>query len=185
MIKSCRKESCEYKISSSNTFNEYIKTQLENQGIRINLIQANQEQYNNYLSTKNYDMILCTMTLSLSPNLTTFFGANNLANYANEEVNNILFAKVEADSEDLNDGDPYYFYKASGAISSVVVSWNVIGGDFDGRIPNMQARKKFQLYGKQSEVWIYRQCRSRKKSLRFRRDETSSIIRRQLEFPWL
>ena len=38
--------------------------------------------------------------------------------YTKEQINNILFAKVEADSEDLNDGDPYYFYKAAGAISS-------------------------------------------------------------------
>ena len=38
--------------------------------------------------------------------------------YTKEQVNNILFAKVQADSEDLNDGDPYYFYKGAGAISS-------------------------------------------------------------------
>ena len=38
--------------------------------------------------------------------------------YTNSEINSILFAKVEADNEDLNDGDPVYFYKASGAISS-------------------------------------------------------------------
>ena len=30
----------------------------------------------------------------------------------------ILFAKIEASKDDLADGDPYYFYKASGAISS-------------------------------------------------------------------
>ena len=38
--------------------------------------------------------------------------------YTSEEINNILFATVEADSEDLRDGDPYLFYKASGAVSS-------------------------------------------------------------------
>ena len=38
--------------------------------------------------------------------------------YTTEEINNILFATVTADNEDLSDGDPYYFYKASGAISS-------------------------------------------------------------------
>lgn len=38
--------------------------------------------------------------------------------YTKEQINNILFSKVEADSEDLKDGDPYYFYKAAGAISS-------------------------------------------------------------------
>ena len=38
--------------------------------------------------------------------------------YTSDEIKNILFATVQADSEDLQDGDPYYFYKGSGAISS-------------------------------------------------------------------
>ncbi|MDO4759785.1 MAG: carbohydrate-binding domain-containing protein [Candidatus Saccharibacteria bacterium] len=38
--------------------------------------------------------------------------------YTAEEIENILFAKATADSEDLADGDPYYFYKGAGAISS-------------------------------------------------------------------
>lgn len=38
--------------------------------------------------------------------------------YTSDEIKNILFATVKADNEDLSDGDPYYFYKASGAISS-------------------------------------------------------------------
>lgn len=38
--------------------------------------------------------------------------------YTKEEIQNILFATVQADQEDLRDGDPYYFYKASGAVSS-------------------------------------------------------------------
>ena len=69
---------------------ENIKTQLENQGIRINIIKANNEQYNNYLQNKNYDMILCSMNLSISPDLSTFFGDNNLANYSNDEVKNLI-----------------------------------------------------------------------------------------------
>ena len=69
---------------------EHIKTQLENQGIRVNIIKANNEQYNSYLQNKNYDMILCSMNLSVSPDLSTFFGTNNLANYSNEEVTNIM-----------------------------------------------------------------------------------------------
>ena len=67
-----------------------IKTQLENQGFRINLIKANDTQYQSYLTNKNYDMILCSMNLSVSPDLSTFFGTNNLANYSNEEVTNIM-----------------------------------------------------------------------------------------------
>ncbi len=38
--------------------------------------------------------------------------------YTSNEIDNILFAKVTADNEDLADGDPYYYYKASGVISS-------------------------------------------------------------------
>lgn len=38
--------------------------------------------------------------------------------YTSEQINNVLFAKVTASSEDLADGDPYYFYKGAGAISS-------------------------------------------------------------------
>ena len=66
-----------------------IKTQLENQGIRINIVQASDEQYQSSLQTKNYDMVICTTYVSPSPNLDTYFGENNLANYSNEEVNNI------------------------------------------------------------------------------------------------
>ena len=67
-----------------------IKTQLENQGFRINLIKANDSQYKNFLTNKNYDMILCSMNLSVSPDLSTFFGSNNLANYSNDEITNIM-----------------------------------------------------------------------------------------------
>ncbi len=38
--------------------------------------------------------------------------------YTKEQIENVLFATVQADNEDLRDGDPYYFYKASGAVSS-------------------------------------------------------------------
>jgi len=69
---------------------ENIKNQLANQGIIINIIQASDEQYNNNIQIKNYDIVLCTIILSPSPNLSTFFGQDNLANYNNEEINNIM-----------------------------------------------------------------------------------------------
>lgn len=59
---------------------------------------------------------------------TNYYANDSLTNYNNfssyygiytsDEIKNILFATVQADNEDLQDGDPYYFYKASGAISS-------------------------------------------------------------------
>ena len=79
---------------------ENIKAQLENQGIRITLISATNEQYNNYLQTKNYDMLLCSINLSINPNMTTFFGDNNLANYSNEEVTNIIQELKNTTDED-------------------------------------------------------------------------------------
>ena len=58
----------------------------------------------------------------------SYYSGDNLTNYnkytnyygiyTSSEIENILFATVQADSEDLQDGDPYYFYKASGAVSS-------------------------------------------------------------------
>lgn len=58
----------------------------------------------------------------------SYYSNDNLTNYnkyssyygiyTKDEIKKILFATVQADSEDLADGDPYYFYKCSGAISS-------------------------------------------------------------------
>lgn len=67
-----------------------IKEQLANQGIIINLIGASDEDYNNYLANKNYDMILCSSYLPIAPDLNTYFGENNIANYNNDEVKSIL-----------------------------------------------------------------------------------------------
>lgn len=69
---------------------ENIKTQLETQGIRINIVQASDDEYTNRINNKNYDIALCTLTLSTTPDLTTFFGDGNLANYTNEEISSIM-----------------------------------------------------------------------------------------------
>ena len=76
--------------SSKVAVAENIKGQLENQGIRINVVKASDEQYNNAINERNYDIALCSMTLSPSPDLDIFFGTSNLANYSNEEVTNIM-----------------------------------------------------------------------------------------------
>lgn len=67
-----------------------IREQLEAQGIRINIVLATDDQYNNLLATKAFDIALCSMTLSPSPNLETFFGEGNLANYSNDEIRSIM-----------------------------------------------------------------------------------------------
>lgn len=69
---------------------ENIKAGLLNQGINVEIIYAQDSDYQAYLENKNYDMILCSTNLSIAPDLSTFLKANNLANYNNEEINNTV-----------------------------------------------------------------------------------------------
>ena len=80
---------------------ENIKNSLENLGIRINIIKASNSQYEKYLHNKNYDMILTGTYTSYSPDLSTYFGTDNMAKFTNSnmeglinEVNNITDEKV-------------------------------------------------------------------------------------------
>ena len=83
------------------TIAEMIKNNLEEIGMDVNVIKANDKQYESYLTRKNYDILLTGVTLSLSPNLQTFFGTGNLANYNNEEINSILNEVKNITKEDL------------------------------------------------------------------------------------
>lgn len=69
---------------------ENIKNQLEQIGISINIVQVSDAQYNQYLNNKNYDMILTGIIRGYSPNLSTYFGSGNLANFNNEEANKTI-----------------------------------------------------------------------------------------------
>ena len=86
--------------SSKVAVADNIRAQLENQGIRVNIVQASDQQYNASIAAKNYDIALCGINLSLSPDLETFFGQNNLSNYSNEEVNNIMNEVKNTTDED-------------------------------------------------------------------------------------
>lgn len=81
-------------VNSSNTQRvavaDIIKENLEAIGMKINVIKASDSQYNNYLQNKNYDLILTGTNTSISPDLSTYFGTNNLANYQNDEVTTIM-----------------------------------------------------------------------------------------------
>ena len=85
---------CNLVVKASNAAQvavaENIRTQLLSQGIRINIQQYSDQQYNLAIQNKSYDMILCSMNLSPNPDMTLFFGDNNLANYTNEEVTNLM-----------------------------------------------------------------------------------------------
>ena len=69
---------------------EIIKNELEQIGIKVTLRKVSGSQYNSILQNKNYEMILTGVYNSFSPNLETFFGTNNIQNYQNDEINNIL-----------------------------------------------------------------------------------------------
>lgn len=69
---------------------ENIKNQLLQVGIIIDIVKVSDSQYTQYLKNKNYDMILTGIIRGYSPNLTTFFGDGNLANFNNDEVSNIM-----------------------------------------------------------------------------------------------
>lgn len=69
---------------------EIIKQQLESIGIKVTIIKASDNQYNNYKKYKNYDMILCGTSIGTSPDLTRYLGNGNIANYQNEEAKTII-----------------------------------------------------------------------------------------------
>ena len=72
---------------------------------KVSLLGSDElDKYTNYYSNTS---------LTNYNKYTSYYGI-----YTSEEIDNILFATVTADQEDLQDGDPYYFYKASGAVSS-------------------------------------------------------------------
>ena len=69
---------------------ELIEEQLEEIGINVSLYKVSNSSYKNYLENKNYDMIITGINNGYSPDLTYFFGDNNISNYQNEEIAGIL-----------------------------------------------------------------------------------------------
>ena len=69
---------------------ELIEEQLEEFGINVYLYRVSNSSYKKYLENKNYDMIITGVNNGYSPDLTYFFGKDNIANYENEEMTSIL-----------------------------------------------------------------------------------------------
>lgn len=67
-----------------------IQAQLKNIGIQVNIKQLSDWQYNYCLENKNYQILLTGVYNAYSPDLTYFYGDNNLANYNNEEVKSLV-----------------------------------------------------------------------------------------------
>lgn len=80
---------------------EMIKENLSEIGINTTIIKATDSQYQAYIENKNYDMIITGVTLGLTPNLETFFGTGNLANYTNNEIIEILKEAKNITKEEL------------------------------------------------------------------------------------
>lgn len=69
---------------------ENIKTQLSNIGIPIKINYLSADSYNDAIGNRNFDIALIGIKVGYSPNLETFFGNGNLANYNNNEVSEIM-----------------------------------------------------------------------------------------------
>ena len=67
-----------------------IKEQLEVVGIEINLKEVKYNEFNKYLENGKYDLVLVSNNYGYSPSLKKYFGTENLANYQNEEIINII-----------------------------------------------------------------------------------------------
>lgn len=79
-----------------------IKEQLEKIGIIINVIEASNKEFNNYIKNENYDIILTGNVVSNSPNIETFFNDDNLSNFSNEEMGDILKNIKNIDNQEDN-----------------------------------------------------------------------------------
>ncbi len=69
---------------------ENIKTQLANYGIDMYIQYYTPNNYTNAIGSGEYDTAILGIKTGFSPNLETFLGEGNLANYHNDEISNIL-----------------------------------------------------------------------------------------------
>ena len=78
---------------------ENLKEQYANFGIFINVQAVSSDRYVDILNNKSYEVMIAGLECGYSPNLETFFGDNNLANYANEEMKNLLLEASNTNDE--------------------------------------------------------------------------------------
>ena len=119
------------------TVAEMIKADLEAIGMKVTIVKASDNQYQYYLQNKNYDSIITGTTISLSPNLETYFGVSNYANFSNDELNALMNEVKNITKEDLleekytrirqifNEQKPYIGLYSS--YYSVASSWSLRG----------------------------------------------------------
>ncbi|MBR3325487.1 MAG: hypothetical protein IKG14_05545 [Clostridia bacterium] len=106
-----------------------IQSQLQEVGIVLNVARVNRDRYYQFLNEKNYQMILTGVTNSVNPDLSYFYGQNNIANYYNDDIMSKIeiLDKYSEIEKQVADDVPYIgLYRNKGA---VILNANV-GGDF-------------------------------------------------------
>ena len=89
-----------------------IVGQLANFGINTSIVQISNNNYANIINQKAYQCLLTGIECDFSPSLDFFFGNNNLANYSNEEVINLI-------NETKNTNDENVMYNNYGRIFDI------------------------------------------------------------------
>lgn len=69
---------------------EIIKANLEAIGIPVNITKVSSANYSNILQNKNYELLIAGTNIGLSPNLNTYLGEGNIANFTNDECTELL-----------------------------------------------------------------------------------------------
>lgn len=69
---------------------ENIRDQLAGFAIPVTINYLSPENYNEVIANRNFDAAIIGIKLGYSPNLNTFFGDGNLANYSNDEVRELM-----------------------------------------------------------------------------------------------
>lgn len=76
-----------------------IKEQLNKIGIKISIIEKNEDEYEKVLINKKFDLALISNTYSFSPSLNSYFEEDNLSNYNNIKIRKLL-KEIENGSEE-------------------------------------------------------------------------------------
>ena len=74
---------------------EIIKTNLEAIGINVNISKVTTTSYNNILHNKNYELLIAGTNIGLSPNINTYLGEDNLANYKSDECSELIKKSIK------------------------------------------------------------------------------------------
>lgn len=126
---------------------ENISNQFKNLGIKVPVKQLTNEAYSSAINSRNFDMIITGITCSFSPDVSLFFGDNNLANYSNGEVGNIMQTIKNSFDENLlyeNYDKLYNIYLEEVPYIGLYRNTNIVACN-QGLVGNIQANA-FNIY---------------------------------------